>query len=143
MDPIGEVRQFNRFYASVLGKLDLEIYNNPYPLTEVRVLQQIDIENGKTASEIGDALGVDRGYMSRIVRKFELAGLIQKKQLAFDKRHFALFITKKGCEEIERFVALANMALGEMMRELTSEEKKELVKAMGVIEKLLSKEELV
>ncbi|WP_088811081.1 MULTISPECIES: MarR family winged helix-turn-helix transcriptional regulator [Listeria] len=143
MDQISEIRRFNRFYASILGKLDQKIYHNPYPLTEVRVLQQIDFENGKTASEIGDAIGVDRGYMSRIVKRFELSGLIQKQQLAGDKRHFALFITEKGQAEIEKFVALANLALSEMTQKLTDQEMRDLVEAMSVIEKLLSKEELI
>lgn len=142
MREMGSIRRFNRFYSSILGRIDQKIYHDPYPLTEVRVLQEIDFENGKTASEIGDKLGIDRGYMSRIIKKFDSAGLIEKKQLSGDKRHFALFITKKGKEEIEKLVATADDALVEMTKNLSLEEFLELVAAMQTIEKLFSKEDV-
>ncbi|EUJ48655.1 MarR family winged helix-turn-helix transcriptional regulator [Listeria fleischmannii] len=99
MREMGSIRRFNRFYSSILGRIDQKIYHDPYPLTEVRVLQEIDFENGKTASEIGDKLGIDRGYMSRIIKKFDSAGLIEKKNSFLVISAILLFLLQKKGKE--------------------------------------------
>jgi DNA-binding MarR family transcriptional regulator len=65
---VEKIRKFNRFYANVLGKIDQEIYNRPYTLTEARVLTEINSRKGYTATEMRETLGIDRGYMSRIIQ---------------------------------------------------------------------------
>ncbi|STY33676.1 MarR family transcriptional regulator [Listeria fleischmannii] len=106
MRKMGSIRRFNRFYSSILGRIDQKIYHDPYPLTEVRVLQEIDFENGKTASEIGDKLGIDRGYMSRIIKKFDSAGLIEKNSFLVISAILLFLLQKKEKKKLKNLLLL-------------------------------------
>jgi DNA-binding MarR family transcriptional regulator len=59
-------------------------HNRPIPLTEARVMTEINVRNGGTATEIREFLGIDRGYMSRIIQKFEEESIIFKEQSTDD-----------------------------------------------------------
>ena len=68
---IAAVRRFNRFYTRQLGVLRKNFLNSPYSLGEARVLYEIASGQAPTASEIGRALDLDAGYLSRTLRNFE------------------------------------------------------------------------
>ncbi|WP_308216647.1 MarR family transcriptional regulator [Pseudalkalibacillus decolorationis] len=61
-----------------------KIYNQPFPLTEAQVITEINFRNGCTATEVRETLGIDRGYMSRIVQGFEDENVISKKRSSDD-----------------------------------------------------------
>lgn len=137
---IEKVRRFNRYYANVLGKIDQEIYNKPYPLTEARVLTEINLKNGCTATEVRENLGIDRGYISRIVQKFEEDNIIYKKQSPGDKRQYSLYLTDDGKETLNRLVEDANREVGKMIQEISPLELTKLISSMETIESIFSKE---
>ena len=76
---ITAVRAFNRFYTRKLGVLDQQLLQSPYSLSEARVLYELAHREDASAKEIGSELGLDAGYLSRIVQKFEDNGLIGRK----------------------------------------------------------------
>lgn len=85
-DKIGCIRKFNRYYTNVLGLLDNHILDSDYTLSEVRVLHEIDKTDNCTSKMLSEILCIDSGYLSRMLKKFEKAELLLKKQSDDDKR---------------------------------------------------------
>src|SRR6476619_5904112 len=81
---IESIREFNRFYTRVIGLLDRDFLGSPFSLTEVRVLLELYYRRITTATAIGQALGLDAGYLSRMLRGFERRGLLAPAQAGAD-----------------------------------------------------------
>jgi DNA-binding MarR family transcriptional regulator/N-acetylglutamate synthase-like GNAT family acetyltransferase len=135
---VEKIRKFNRFYANVLGKIDQEIYNRPYTLTEARVLTEINSREGYTATEIRETLGIDRGYMSRIIQRFEEEKIIIKKRSSDDKRQYLLYLTDYGKEILKGLVENANREIAKMIQAMPKRDQAKLVTSMETIESILS-----
>src|SRR5215211_4901061 len=95
---VEEVRCFNRFWTRQIGMLREGYLESPFSLTEVRVLYEIAHREETTASELGEELGLDAGYLSRILRGFEKHGLIHKRPSEADGRRRLLRLTERGRE---------------------------------------------
>src|ERR1700743_3076920 len=93
---IAAVRAFNRFYTRKLGVLDQQLLKTPFSLSEARVLYELAHRENPAAKEIGSELGLDPGYLSRIVQNFDERGLITRKPLAADRRQYQLSLTANG-----------------------------------------------
>src|SRR5471030_269268 len=93
---VAAVRRFNRFYTQHLGVLQDSWLDSPFSLTEARVLYEIKQRDRATASDIGRDLGLDAGYLSRILRRFHKGGLIRKAVSPDDARQNFLSITAPG-----------------------------------------------
>src|ERR1700757_570279 len=93
---IAAVRAFNRFYTRKLGVLDQHLSKSPFSLSEARVLYELAHRDELAAKEIGIELGLDPGYLSRIVQNFDETGLITRKALAADRRQLRLGLTARG-----------------------------------------------
>jgi len=138
MNYVEKIRKFNRHYANVLGKIDQEIYNYPFPLTEARIITEINENHGCTATNIIEKLGIDRGYLSRIIQRFDDENIISKIQSPEDKRQYTLHLTAKGNEIYNKLVYDANIGVENMIQSLSTPEVKELVKSMETIESIFS-----
>src|SRR6202142_4067681 len=93
---IAAVRRFNRFYTRQIGVLRKTFLDSSYSLGEARVLYEIVSGRSQTASDIGRALDLDAGYLSRVLRNFEKRGLIQRKVSTSDARQSHLALTPRG-----------------------------------------------
>ncbi len=131
------VRRFNRYYTPKIGVLDEGHLQSPFSLAEVRVLYELAHREKPTATELARDLGLDGGYLSRILRGFEGRSLIGKEPSAADGRQSLLFLTEQGREALAPLQARANAKIGELLAELSPEEQQRLVEAMGTIQRLL------
>ena len=95
-DRIAAVRRFNRFYTQRIGVLQDGFAESPFSLTQARVLYEIRQRDGATASEVARALGLDAGYLSRMLRRFHKRGLIGKRTSVADARQSFLSLTERG-----------------------------------------------
>jgi len=134
---VGAVRRFNRFWTRRIGVLREGYLESPFSLTEVRVLYELARSEETTASELGKELGLDAGYLSRILRGFEGRGLISKKSSETDGRRSLLRLTEGGQEAFAPLDVRSREDVGAMLGALSAAEQDRLVGAMRTIEELL------
>src|ERR1700749_5180359 len=134
---IAAVRAFNRFYTRKLGVLDQHLGKSPYSLSEARVLYELAHRDDWPAKEIGIELGLDPGYLSRIVQSFDEKGLITRKPLPSDRRQVCLNLTTKGRQAFDKLRLSQQNEVAAMLATLSPGEARRLTGAMATIEDLL------
>jgi DNA-binding MarR family transcriptional regulator/N-acetylglutamate synthase-like GNAT family acetyltransferase len=135
---VGDVRHFNRFWTRQIGVLREEYLESPFSLTEVRVLYELAHGEETTASELGEELGLDAGYLSRILRGLEKHGLIHRRPSEADGRRRLLRLTDRGREAFAPLDARSRSEIGAMLGGMSITGQERLVGAMRTIERLLS-----
>jgi DNA-binding MarR family transcriptional regulator/predicted GNAT family acetyltransferase len=93
---VAAVRAFNRFYTRRIGVVREGYLQSRFSLTEARVLFELAQTDGLTAAQIGSALDLDAGYLSRMLRRFEQEGLLARGPSAVDRRQHILTLTESG-----------------------------------------------
>jgi DNA-binding MarR family transcriptional regulator/GNAT superfamily N-acetyltransferase len=135
---IEAVRQFNRFYTQKIGVLHEGLLSSPFSLTEVRVLYELAHRERPVASELGKDLGLDPGYLSRILSSFKAKGLIDSKPSDQDGRQSILWLTDQGKAAFAPLNERARDEIGILLGSLTESDQIRLVKGMESIKELLS-----
>jgi DNA-binding MarR family transcriptional regulator/N-acetylglutamate synthase-like GNAT family acetyltransferase len=115
------------------------LLNSPFSLTEVRVLYDLAHRDQLTAAELGNDLGLDRGYLSRILQSFQRRGLIKKTRSKRDARRSFLELTAKGRKVFAPLNARSQKEIEGMLSNLSTSEQSSLVEAMQTIERLLAR----
>jgi DNA-binding MarR family transcriptional regulator/ribosomal protein S18 acetylase RimI-like enzyme len=134
---IAAVRAFTRFYTRKLGVLDQQLLNSPFSLSEARVLYELSHHDDVAAKEIGLTLGLDPGYLSRIVQSFDEKGLVSRTPLATDRRQQQLSLTAKGRQAFARLDRSSQDEVAAMLAALDAGGRDRLVGAMATIEDIL------
>ena len=134
---IKAVRQFNRFITRRVGVLDPYLGSN-LSLTDVRVLYELAHRDAPVASELARDLGLDGGYLSRVLRRFEAAGWMHRSASARDARQQVLDLTPLGRETFEPLQQRSRDEAAALLAPLPPARQRELVSAMECIENLLA-----
>ena len=134
---IDAVRRFNRFYTRQIGVLRKTYLDSPYSLGEMRVLYEIAHSEAATAKDIGRALDLDAGYLSRILRNFEKRGLITRKASEIDARQSYLSLTARGRQAFDPAERRSQRDVGVTLAKLKPADQSQLIFAMQTIEELL------
>ena len=138
IDPgVTAVRRFNRFYTKQIGLLDEGHLHSPFSLAAVRVLYELAHRDGPSATELGRALALDAGYLSRLLRDFEKRGLIERRQSDADGRQSHLTLTAEGRATFAQLDARTNEQIGALLADLSPENRRRLAEAMRTIEETL------
>ena len=135
---VAAVRRFNRFYTKQIGVLQQGLLRSPFSLTEVRVLYELAHRPEATAAELVDELGVDPGYLSRIIRRFQSRGLLTRTRSSDDARRRHVRLTRRGRAIFARLDAEASAEVAAMLRHRPVELQRRLLEAMSTIERVLS-----
>jgi DNA-binding MarR family transcriptional regulator/GNAT superfamily N-acetyltransferase len=130
------LRSFNRFYTRKIGVLD-GMASRPFSLAEARVLYEIANRERPTATDIRTELGLDAGYMSRILRDFESRKLVRREPSKADERQRFLSLTTRGRGEFAPLDERSNRDIGAMLERLSPTERKQLVEAVQTVRRLL------
>ena len=138
-DPVLAVRHFNRFYTRQIGLLDEGLHHSPFSLTEVRVMYEIFHHPRITATEVREALALDAGYLSRILRGLRRQGLVSARAPEADRRRRSLTLTDRGLRTFEGLNARSSEEVGAMLARLSRPQRRDLIRAMRGIEGLLGK----
>ncbi|MCR6476489.1 helix-turn-helix domain-containing GNAT family N-acetyltransferase [Variovorax sp. ZS18.2.2] len=130
------IRQFNRFYTRQIGALDPYL-GSAMSLTDVRVLYELAHRETAVASEIGRDLGLDAGYMSRILRRFESEGWLTREPHARDARQSVLRLTEAGHAAFAPLQQKSRDEAAALLASLGPAQRNQLVQAMGTMQSLL------
>lgn len=134
---VESVRAFNRFYTRKIGVLEESLLHSPFSLAEARVIYELAHRDRPAASSLAADLGLDAGYLSRILRGFEKRRLISRKPSPSDARQSLLSLSRDGRRA---FAGLDSASRGEitaLLRPLADEDRARLVQSMQTIEELL------
>lgn len=139
MKDIGIFRRFNRMYTRFIGTLNEGLLNSRYSLAEARVLYELATRTSPKAGEIAEGLGVDAGYLSRMLGKFERDGLLKRKASEQDGRYAELSLTAAGRSAFKGLNALSDREAGIVLEGLPHSARMQLIDCMQSIERILRK----
>jgi DNA-binding MarR family transcriptional regulator/predicted GNAT family acetyltransferase len=131
------VRAFNRFYTRRIGLLGEGHLSSPFSLTEARVLYELVHRDTPVASELAQELGLDAGYLSRILQKFEKQGFLVRRPSAEDRRQSLLRLTAKGRRAFAPLEKETVRGVAAMLEPLSDAGRGQMLEAMRTIQRLL------
>ncbi|HEY7187638.1 MAG TPA: helix-turn-helix domain-containing GNAT family N-acetyltransferase [Vicinamibacterales bacterium] len=142
---VDAIRRFNRFYTRQIGVLQEKLLKSPFSLTEGRVLYEIGFHGdtgtpratAPTAVDLARALGIDGGYLSRILQRFARRRLITRTTSSADARQAHLALTERGQAALAPLQKLAQDEVGVMLASLSPTERARVVDAMHLIQRSL------
>lgn len=134
---VGDLRAFNRFYTRQAGLLDEHLLKSEFSLTEVRVLYELSHRTGLTATELGRELGLDPGYLSRILGKFSRRGFLRRRPSKADARQSLLELTSKGRRAFAPLDRASDCAVAELLSGLSEPDREALLAGMHRIRRVL------
>ncbi|MQA19801.1 bifunctional helix-turn-helix transcriptional regulator/GNAT family N-acetyltransferase [Rugamonas rivuli] len=136
-DRVAAVRSFNRFFTRQIGVLREGLLHSEYTLTEMRVLYELAHHGDQPAAVLGRDLGLDRGYLSRILAKFESAGLVSRVPSATDGRTKLLHMTARGRAVYEPLDRRSREEVGDLLARFGESDQLRMLDAMQTIQQLL------
>ncbi|MDH3232142.1 MAG: helix-turn-helix domain-containing GNAT family N-acetyltransferase [Alphaproteobacteria bacterium] len=142
-DQVGEagrieaVRRFNRFYTRRIGVLREGLLDSPFSLTQARVIYELAQHPGIAAKALGADLGLDAGYLSRLLRGLREKGLVAEARSAEDGRRKSLRLTADGKAAFATLNARSRAEIGAILGSLAPRDRARLVRAMETIETTL------
>jgi len=138
-DPaVATVRSFNRFYTQQLGILQNGLLDSSFTLTEARVLYELAKNPRTTAAAIGSDLGLDAGYLSRILRRFETKGLLKKRPAKQDARQSVLELTAAGRKEFAALDRRSDRQISGMLHSISTERQAMLLDGVRAVREALA-----
>ena len=134
---VESVRRFNRFYTKQIGILSEHVLKSQFSLAEARVIYELAQREKATATELGGELGLDAGYLSRLLAAFKKRGLIARKPSETDGRQSFIWLTEKGRKAFADLNAHSHNEIESLIGKLSPADRNRLTEAMRVIEELL------
>ena len=133
---IQRVRRFNRLVTQRVGALQDGYLSRGRPLGEARLIFEIGVD-GADASSLRGRLGLDSGYLSRLLRSLDAQGLVTVERKAGDARRRSVALTRKGREELSSYEKLSDDLAASILEPLDPARRDRLMLAMGEVERLL------
>lgn len=141
VERVSAVRAFNRSYTKFLGALNGHLLSTPYSLTEARVLYELGQRDETEVAELRRVIGLDAGYLSRLLGKFEESGLLRRERSQSDGRRQQIRLTTKGRDTFRVLDTKSIAQIRALLGDLTDEEQRRLVEAMDMIRRRLASAE--
>jgi DNA-binding MarR family transcriptional regulator/predicted N-acetyltransferase YhbS len=139
VERIAAVRAFNRSYTRFLDALNEHHLHTPFSLTEARVLYEISQRDETEVSALRQTTGLDAGYLSRLLGRFEENGLVRRDRSGSDARRQVIRLTNKGHDS---FRVLDTKTVGHiraLLADLSEEEQVRLIEAMDMIRRRIDR----
>lgn len=134
---IAKIRAFNRFYTGIIGLLDKYLLDSSFTLPEVRVMYEIDARGKISSKEIIQNMGIDKGYLSRILIKLQKQGIIQRTSSKEDARIQLIQLTPKGAKAYAELDQASQNQIAQILGKLPVSEQDKLVKHFEAVQEIL------
>jgi DNA-binding MarR family transcriptional regulator/GNAT superfamily N-acetyltransferase len=134
---VAAIREFNRYYTARIGMLGEGLLHTPYSLTEARVVFELAQREVSEVTELRRILGLDAGYLSRILARFERDGLATRERSPADARRQVVRLTEAGRSVFQLLDTRSAEVIRELVAPATGEERRRLVAAMTAIRTIL------
>ncbi|MCC7055177.1 MAG: GNAT family N-acetyltransferase [Gemmatimonadaceae bacterium] len=131
---IAAIRRFTRFFGQRLSALEAGPAGSSYSATEIRVLTELAASEARTVTALSRGLGLDAGYLSRVIRRLEQTGIVAKSADASDSRQQPLSLTEAGRAEVRTIEAITTARYAALVRTLPTHIHAPLLDAMERIE---------
>src|SRR5215469_15224173 len=136
--PIQTIRRFNRFYTRHIGVLQEHLLQSQFSLTEVRILYELAQRENVTAKDLCQELGLDRGYVSRMLQSFQTQGWVRTTPSLHDRRQRFLSLTAKGSRVFAPLDRRSSDEVAAMLSRLSPNQQKKLLTAIRDVESVLA-----
>lgn len=136
---IEKIREFNRFYMPSMNLLGDHYLGSEYSVTETRIFFEIYENEGCNAAYISQRMNIDKSYLSRILKGHEKNGYIRREKSMGDGRAYLLYLTESGKARAEDFIRKSNEEISAIVKDLSSQERRQLTDAIDSIIKILRK----
>jgi DNA-binding MarR family transcriptional regulator/GNAT superfamily N-acetyltransferase len=136
---VAAFRRFNRMYTRVIGTLDEGLLGTGFSLAEGRVIYELATRAEPNAKEIAESLGMDSGYLSRLLAKLESAALVNRKPSTRDSRRSDIVLTRQGKSAFAKLNSLSEKQAAKILEELVVADRSRLIQSMKTIEHVLVK----
>jgi DNA-binding MarR family transcriptional regulator/GNAT superfamily N-acetyltransferase len=138
LDPyVSAVRHFSRFYTRKIGVLKEGLLDSSLSLTEARVLYELCNASSRATADLRATLGLDAGYLSRILGAFEKRGWVERRPAQGDARRHVLTATRSGRASFKSLDARSNDEVRRLLSGLERERLDRLRRAIRTVEELL------
>ncbi|WP_426227803.1 bifunctional helix-turn-helix transcriptional regulator/GNAT family N-acetyltransferase [Pararhizobium sp. DWP3-4] len=137
-DEIEQIRAFNRFYTNRIGVLDRAFMDTPYTLTEARVIYELAAHDTTSASRLTEELSLDPAYLSRLLKSFTDAGLLETTRDPADGRGRLLQLTLRGRGVATDLAQRSRRRIAALLEPISEDGRRDLGAAMASVQTLLS-----
>ena len=129
-ETVDKIREFNRYYTVQMNFLNTNYLSTSYSVAEMRVLFEIFTNEKCIQDKIVQSLCIDKSYLSRILKKLETRGVIEKSKGESDKRNSVVCLTQMGQKEVSRLVEQSKNFISEKIANLDAQQCNELSKSL-------------
>jgi DNA-binding MarR family transcriptional regulator len=133
---VKQVREFNRFYTNIIGLLNQHLLDTTFSLPEARMLYELDQRPSCTASDLMEALNMDKGYMSRMLTQFQKKGLVSRKKSGIDGRAYFLSLTAKGKKAFSKLDEASHVQIKNLLQPMEAATREKLLQHMNEIKQV-------
>ena len=118
-EDIAAIRRFNRFYTERIALLNETLLDSPFTLAQARVLFELGTRKNLSAADLVDTLGLDPGYLSRILQDFKERRLVSSRKAEDDARRTKLSLTEKGRREFSTIDRRSRRSVAELIASMS------------------------
>lgn len=138
-DRFEAVRRFSRAYTKHLGLLSGGLLGGSWSVSEARTIDELAQASpeGTTGSAVASALDLDPGYVSRLLRRLERAGITETVRSATDRRKMIVRLSPRGMDALDELHAASQTRVADFLGHVDPADHGELIESMTTIERIL------
>lgn len=136
-EQVSAMREFNRFYTTRLGFLRRRHLDGEFSLTEARILYEIGANPKLTASSLRNALGLDAGYISRLLTLLTRRKLVRQTVSKEDGRERLLTLSRTGEKKLAQLNEQSALQIQELLEPLSAADRETVIKSLSNVHSIL------